>query len=401
MSETITLSMMPHLVSSAYRENLIANTMIYDMEFALKNHLDSIENGNIFSNTVYRNTDLTKLLNRELTTERYEKDHTENAIGETSYDLILNDGNIAWSPFIGWKQKVAVRLIDFLSKHSYLNLYQNYITPNNTIGDLGFLNTLSTAGLRVQNGKKISLSLLFKNSSSSLTCNTVIIDVAKGANLNLLEVHDSADTSISKIIYIVRDGAKLSVDRYIKKGDTAHVIESKVVQFQKSKVVIDVHCQDNDFTLQSFDVESFHYCSTSINGKVISKNSSSNTVIANVQHRGVDSKSYIDVKSVCDNNGLFNFKGCVTIEQQAVQTVAHMQNKNLQLSKNAKVFTEPTLDIATKEVECSHGCTISNIDEDELYYLQSKGIDADQSRKILINNFLGTVDNEELIPYFV
>ena len=65
-----------------------------------------------------------------------------------------------------------------------------------------------------------------------------------------------------------------------------------------------------------------------------------------------------------------------------------MLNKNLQISKKAKVYTEPTLDILNKEVVCSHGCTISNIDENELYYLQTKGLDKTQSINILKDAFL-------------
>lgn len=374
--------------------------MIDEMSSALKDHLDVLEEGKVFSNNIYRNTNLSSLLSRELSTKKREKVESE-IIGESSYDIILDDGNITWSPYIGWQQKTSVRLIDFLSKHNNLNLYQNYITPNNSIGDIGFLNTLGTTGLRVQNGKKISLSLFFKNSINALSCNTMIIDVAKGANLNLIEVHDSADTSISKIVYIIRDNAKLTVQRYIKQGDTAHVIESKVVQYPRSSSAFDFYTQNNDFTLQSFDVDSFHYCNTSITGRIVSKDKTANTVITNVLHRGTYSNSTIDVRSVSDDDGLFNFKGCVKIEKQAENAVSHMQNRNLQLSDNAKVFTEPTLDIATKEIECSHGCTISNIDPAELYYLHSKGINPQRARELLITKFLGVKEDEELIPYFV
>ena len=65
-----------------------------------------------------------------------------------------------------------------------------------------------------------------------------------------------------------------------------------------------------------------------------------------------------------------------------------MDNSNLMLSKTAKMQTRPILDIYTKEIECSHGCTISNVDEEQLYYLQTKGFDKKSAENILVDSFL-------------
>ena len=65
-----------------------------------------------------------------------------------------------------------------------------------------------------------------------------------------------------------------------------------------------------------------------------------------------------------------------------------MVNKNLLLSDKASAVSEPQLDINTKEIECTHGCTISNIDKDDLYYLNSKGIDNFEATEILKEAFL-------------
>ena len=65
-----------------------------------------------------------------------------------------------------------------------------------------------------------------------------------------------------------------------------------------------------------------------------------------------------------------------------------MSNENLMLTKNVKMHTRPILDIHTKEIECSHGCTISNINKDHLYYLQSRGFSKEKAKDILVDSFL-------------
>ena len=58
------------------------------------------------------------------------------------------------------------------------------------------------------------------------------------------------------------------------------------------------------------------------------------------------------------------------------------------LSPTANMHTRPILDIYTKEIECTHGCTISNVDKNQLYYLQSKGFDKQSAKSLLIDSFL-------------
>jgi Fe-S cluster assembly protein SufD len=64
----------------------------------------------------------------------------------------------------------------------------------------------------------------------------------------------------------------------------------------------------------------------------------------------------------------------------------NMSNQNLMLDKETKMHTRPILDIKTKEIKCQHGCTISNINEEQKYYLNTRGIE--KPEQILIKSFL-------------
>ena len=85
---------------------------------------------------------------------------------------------------------------------------------------------------------------------------------------------------------------------------------------------------------------------------------------------------------------LGSFLGNIIVDDDAINVKAHLVNKNLLLSDKASAISEPQLDINTKEIECTHGCTISNIDKDDLYYLNSKGIDNFEATEILKEAFL-------------
>ena len=65
-----------------------------------------------------------------------------------------------------------------------------------------------------------------------------------------------------------------------------------------------------------------------------------------------------------------------------------MNNENLMLDKNVKMHTRPILDIHTKEIKCQHGCTVSNVNDEHMYYLQTKGMNKKQATDLLIESFL-------------
>ncbi|HEY9693381.1 MAG TPA: Fe-S cluster assembly protein SufD [Oculatellaceae cyanobacterium] len=81
------------------------------------------------------------------------------------------------------------------------------------------------------------------------------------------------------------------------------------------------------------------------------------------------------------------FNGKVFVPKPAQLTNAGQLNRNLLLSSKARVDTKPQLEITADNVKCSHGATVSQLEDDEIFYLQSRGIDANSARTLLINAF--------------
>ncbi|MBE9001613.1 Fe-S cluster assembly protein SufD [Nostoc sp. LEGE 12447] len=92
------------------------------------------------------------------------------------------------------------------------------------------------------------------------------------------------------------------------------------------------------------------------------------------------------------------FNGKVFVPKLAQLTNASQLNRNLLLSSKARVDTKPQLEITADNVKCAHGATVSQLEDDEIFYLQSRGIDENDARKLLINAFAAEVINQIPIP---
>ncbi len=92
-------------------------------------------------------------------------------------------------------------------------------------------------------------------------------------------------------------------------------------------------------------------------------------------------------KTIVDGQARAVFNGKVFVPKLAQLTDAGQLNRNLLLSSKARVDTKPQLEITADNVKCSHGATVGQIDPDEIFYLQSRGLDQASARQLLVYAF--------------
>jgi Fe-S cluster assembly protein SufD len=123
----------------------------------------------------------------------------------------------------------------------------------------------------------------------------------------------------------------------------------------------------------------------------------------NVDHQKPNSFSNEMYKGVLDGNSKGVFNGKIFVRPQAQKTNAFQSNRNISLSPNAAINTKPQLEIWADDVKCSHGCTIGQLDEEAVFYLQSRGIDKGTAQGMMLYAFtaetLKTISNETLKAY--
>jgi len=110
-----------------------------------------------------------------------------------------------------------------------------------------------------------------------------------------------------------------------------------------------------------------------------------------VDHKKPNSFSNELYKGVMDGNSKGVFNGKIYVRPNAQKTNAFQSNRNVLLSDKATINTKPQLEIWADDVKCSHGCTTGQIDEEALFYLQSRGISKETARAMMLYAFAGEV----------
>ena len=112
------------------------------------------------------------------------------------------------------------------------------------------------------------------------------------------------------------------------------------------------------------------------------------TTIDHVQPHTSSRESY---KGVLDGQAQGVFNGQIIVRPNAQKVQAEQSNKNLLLSDKAEINTKPNLEIYANDVKCSHGATIGRIDDNQLFYLKSRGVGEEEAKNILTYAFASDV----------
>ena len=106
-----------------------------------------------------------------------------------------------------------------------------------------------------------------------------------------------------------------------------------------------------------------------------------------IDHRQPHCSSHQLYKGILDGKSRAVFNGKIFVRHDAQKTDAMQTNKNLLLSNEARVDTKPQLEILADDVKCAHGAAVGQIDEDELFYLETRGIHTHLARNLLTYGF--------------
>lgn len=106
-----------------------------------------------------------------------------------------------------------------------------------------------------------------------------------------------------------------------------------------------------------------------------------------IDHRQPHCTSHQLYKGILDGKSRAVFNGKVFVRHGAQQTDARQTNKNLLLSTDARVDTKPQLEIFADDVKCTHGAAVGQLDEEEMFYLESRGINRALARNLLTYGF--------------
>jgi len=113
----------------------------------------------------------------------------------------------------------------------------------------------------------------------------------------------------------------------------------------------------------------------------------------NIHHAGQGTTSEQIQKNMIGGRATGAFRGRIRVEQSAQQTDSQQISRTILLSDKSRAWSVPTLEIIADDVQCTHGSTVSDLSEEELFYLRSRGLDTSLARNLLMYAFAADVCN--------
>ena len=118
-----------------------------------------------------------------------------------------------------------------------------------------------------------------------------------------------------------------------------------------------------------------------------------------ITHKALHCTSNELYKYVLDDKAVGAFAGRVLVEHGAQKTTSQMTNQNLTATKEARMFTQPMLEIYADDVKCAHGSTVGQLNDAALFYMRQRGISLEEAKLLLQNAFINEViDHMQLMP---
>lgn len=221
--------------------------------------------------------------------------------------------------------------------------------------------------------------------------NLVIIENNSHVSINHVESSDKNDKQFVNNVSEIFVGEKSTVSQssFQKyKGETVVVNPTFVHQKAKSTITKNIgtiggYKVRNDIHIKLTGKD----CYSDVNGVYILNNKDLVENQVYLDHAVPDCDSNQLFKGVLDGHSKGAFTGYVLVRKDAQRINAYQSNKNIVISDDAKMNTNPFLEIYADDVKCSHGASVGSLDENALFYMKARGIDEKKAREIMLSAF--------------
>ncbi len=198
----------------------------------------------------------------------------------------------------------------------------------------------------------------------------------------------------------IEDNAEVSHTRIQRESSEAfHIGKTAVSQGRNSRYTCNAVSLGGKLSRHNLEVQQTgEQTETTLNGLTMLSGhqiGDTHSAIALTKPHGISNQLH---KCIADDHAHAVFNGKVFVPKAAQMTNARQLSRNLLLSNKARVDTKPQLEITADNVKCAHGATVSQLETDEVFYLQSRGIDAESARKLLVYAFAYEVLSQIPVP---
>jgi Fe-S cluster assembly protein SufD len=231
-----------------------------------------------------------------------------------------------------------------------------------------------------------------------------LVIVGENAHVQIIERHQSLNENpvLTNSVTEIFAKKRAIVDYYKVQNDvqTANLIDNTYIS-QKQESHVSVHTFSFGGNITRNNLNFYHQ------GERIDSTLKGVTIIGDkqhvdhytlVQHATPNCESHQNYKTILDGSSTGVFNGKIFVEKEAQKTDAFQKNNNILLSDKATINAKPQLEIFADDVKCSHGCTIGQLDENAMFYMQQRGIPKKEAKALLMYAFTSEVTGSIKIP---
>jgi Fe-S cluster assembly protein SufD len=231
-----------------------------------------------------------------------------------------------------------------------------------------------------------------------------LIIVGENAYVQIIERHQSLNENpvLTNSVTEIFAKKRAIVDYYKIQNDNleASLIDNTYIA-QKDQSNVSVHTFSFGGNLTRNNLNFYHqgeHIDSTLKGITIIEGKQHVDHYTLVQHATPNCESHQNYKGIYDDRSTGVFNGKIFVEREAQKTDAFQQNNNILLSDKATINAKPQLEIFADDVKCSHGCTIGQLDERAMFYMQSRGIPKKEAKALLMYAFSNEVIESIKIP---
>lgn len=330
-----------------------------------------------------------------------------------TYKLVFVDG--VYSSFLSdtTHDSLDVCLLSSaLNKTKYKAVIENYFNKTAVKDSLTSLNTAFAkegAYIHIPKHKEVEKPIEIINFSTGTEAAILLqprnlIVVGENAHVQIIERHQSLNENqvLTNSVTEIFAEKRAFVDYYKIQNDahTASLIDNTYVsQATQSHCRVHTFSFGGKLTRNNLNFyQNGERCDSTLNGITIIEGKQHVDHNTLVHHIAPNCESHQDYKGIFADSSTGVFNGKVYVEKEAQKLDAFQQNNNILVDDKATINSKPQLEIFADDVRCSHGCTIGQLDEDAMFYLQSRGIGKKESRALLMYAFANSVLESVKIP---
>lgn len=231
-----------------------------------------------------------------------------------------------------------------------------------------------------------------------------LVVVGENSHVQIIERHQSLNENpvLTNSVTEIFAQKRAIVDYYKIQNDNleANLIDNTYVS-QKQETNVSVNTFSFGGNLTRNNLNFYHF------GERIVSNLNGITIIGDkqhvdhytlVQHSTPNCESHQDYKGIFSDRSTGVFNGKIFVEKEAQKTNAFQKSNNILLNDKATINAKPQLEIFADDVKCSHGCTVGQLDESALFYMQQRGIPKKEAKALLMYAFSNAVIESIKIP---